>query len=464
MRTIFYICLCFLPLFLSCEMKKDLFGSGKEPDAKPSYENLGLLDLELDAKREPAAPDTKGDSNDDEALNPDDFSITVLDSIGQVVKRFDSYTDMRNAGDLLLPVGTYTVRAESGNNPNAGFNSPFYAGDTICVISAKEVAKVITSCYLQNKKVQFACSGDFLKKFNDDYSIVIDNGLGVIATSRQEGRVAYLKDTGTLRFTIYASTLANKACTYSYDLSKESQLQGHNNIYISLDALEEKPDSPDEPGGNEPDVPGDPGDPDSPENPEDPDKPTDPEVPEHPTKLPVIKVDISLIEKDYVIEIPSDFVESGKPGIPGGGDEDKPENPGGDGDKPGEGEDPSKEEPTITGTIDGKSFDVNTTQTITSSTKSVVINMHLPTGLEELTAKVKIGSDNLSLDLLNYKGHELESVLASMDLPLKGDKGDLEFDITPFLSMLETNNSFEVTVKDKNGESITKTIKLSKGK
>ena len=52
--------------------------------------------------------------------------------------------------------------------------------------------------------------------------------------------------------------------------------------------------------------------------------------------------------------------------------------------------------------------------------------------------------------------------LNSMGLPKKDDKGDLKFNISPFLSMLDTNNSFVVTVKDKNGKSNTATIKLTK--
>lgn len=122
---------------------------------------------------------------------------------------------------------------------NAGFDKPFYSGTNVCEITPQEVAKVITDCVLSNKKVTFHCSDDFLKKFNDDYSIVIDNKVGALTTQNGEKRTTYLKNTGILQFTIYA-TMKNggKTLVYNYDMSKNEDIQQYNNILIDLD-LEE---------------------------------------------------------------------------------------------------------------------------------------------------------------------------------------------------------------------------------
>lgn len=456
-----YIILFCLPFLFSCEMKKDLLGGGKDSeDEKPSYENIGLLNLKLKPEKEAAVPGTKVDDESLESeLNPEDFRVAILDSTGLTVAEYESYADMEDDGKLLLPAGKYMVKASYGNNLNAGFNSPYYTGDTSCVVSEKEVVNLVAECRLGNKKVQFVCTDDFLSQFTDDYSIVIDNGEGALKLEKEEKRIAYLKNTGVLRFTMYATTHNKTSYTFTHDLSKDDLVNSHNNVLIALGAVTTVPDGDDDNNNNKPDDSGEPEEPVDPEKPDVPDNPDDNEKPVFPVKSPVIKVDVSLVEKDYVIEIPSDFVESDKPDTPGG--DDNNQGGGGDDNQGGSDNKPSVA-PTITGTIDGKTFNVSQSQDV-SSAKSVIINMNLPTGLSELGATIIIGSDPaFTLDLLNYKGHALESVLSTMGLPKKGEKGSLKFNISPFLDMLQSSNSFKVTVKDNNGEHVTEIIKLTK--
>lgn len=434
-----------LTTFFSCEMKKDLLGQiDKDKTEEPSTKDQGLLDLELKPEREADIPESKGGNvsgSDVVVLDVNEFAVDILDGNGAVVKHYDSYADLKKEGGLLLPAGNYSIRATLGDDVNAGFDKPFYSGTNVCEITPQDVAKVITDCALSNKKVTFRCSDEFLTKFKDDYSIAIDNNAGALITQKGETRISYLKNTGVLQFTIYA-TLKNgsKNLIYNYDMSKNDQVQEHNNILIDLDLVEDNP-SPD-PGPGDPDEPSDPGDPELP-------------VDTITVKAPAIKVDISLIEKEFVIEVPSDFVDAGDSGDEGGGD-----NPGGD---PGE----TPTTPAITGSINGKSFDVNTAQTISSSTKSVIINLYLPTGLEGLDVFVKIGeSIKMPLNLLDKSAVDLINGILpegkKLVVPAKGEKGNLKFDISPFLSLLEAKSSFAVTVKDKNGESSNATITLEK--
>lgn len=461
MRTTLYVLLFFcLPLLFSCEMKKDLFGGGRGDGGDASLlENVGMLDLEVNPEKEADIPGTKGEGEGDR-LNPKEFAVTILDSLDQVVKQYESYAELEKEGELLLPAGQYAVRATWGTDKNAGFDSPYYVGDTTCVISAKEVAKVVAHCSLQNKKIQFKLADNFLQQFQADHTIVIDNGAGVLSVASGDDRIAYLKNTGTLRFTLYALTRDNRTHTYSIDLSGDTLIQAHNNVYIQLDADSFNPEIPDGSGGNEPDVPDDPEEPDTPDDPNTPDIP---DVPDHTLTAPTLKVDVSLIEKDYVIEVPSDFIDSEKPDTDGG--DDTPDDDGNNTPDDGGSDKPSAT-PTITGKIDGKTFDVNKAQTVSSSTKSVIINLYLPTGLSGLTVGVAIGDIALSLDLLDASSvADINAILPSgkkLVVPSKGEKGNLSFDISPFLGMLDTNNSFKVAIKDKNGKSATTTIKLNK--
>lgn len=465
-----YIILFCLPFLFSCEMKKDLLGGGKDSeDEKPSYENIGLLNLKLKPEKEAAVPGTKVDDESLESeLNPEDFRVAILDSTGLTVAEYESYADMEDDGKLLLPAGKYMVKASYGNNLNAGFNSPYYTGDTSCIVSEKEVVNLVAECRLGNKKVQFVCTDDFLSQFTDDYSIVIDNGEGALKLEKEEKRIAYLKNTGVLRFTMYATTHNKTSYTFTHDLSKDDLVNSHNNVLIALGAVTTVPDGDDDNNNNKPDDSGEPEEPVDPEKPDVPDNPDDNEKPVFPVKSPVIKVDVSLVEKDYVIEIPSDFVESDKPDTPGGDDNNQG---GGDDDNQG-GSDTSKKI-SITGTLNGKSFDLGTTQTISSSTKSIAINLYLPTGLAVLKVTVSMPNvldKDLPLDLLDESDANLKQIkelLAGMQktlvAPAKGSKGNQKFDITPFLDLLVGaggSSSFAVTMKDQNGETISKTVKL----
>lgn len=465
-----YIILFCLPFLFSCEMKKDLLGGGKDSeDEKPSYENIGLLNLKLKPEKEAAVPGTKVDDESTESeLNPEDFRVAILDSTGLTVAEYESYADMEDDGKLLLPAGKYSIKASYGNNPNAGFNSPYYTGDTSCVVSEKEVVNLVAECRLGNKKVQFVCTDDFLLQFTDDYSIVIDNGEGALKLEKEEKRIAYLKNTGVLRFTMYATTHDKTSHTFTHDLSKDELVNSHNNVLIALGTVPTVPDGDDNNNNNKPDDSEEPEEPEDPVEPDDPDNPDDNEKPVIPVKSPVIKVDVSLVEKDYVIEIPSDFVESDKPDTPGGDDNNQG---GGSGDDDQGGSDTQKKI-SITGTLNGKSFDLGTAQTINASTKSVAINLYLPTGLESLKVVVSmpILPSALTLDLLNESDanlKEIKDLLKGMGkelkAPAKGSKGNQKFDITPFLDLLVGaggSSSFAVTMKDQNGETISKTVKL----
>ena len=92
----------------------------------------------------------------------------------------------------------------------------------------------------------------------------------------------------------------------------------------------------------------------------------------------------------------------------------------------------------------------------------------MPTGLSQLDVDVSIGADiKLSLDLLNKSSvDEVNGILANLGkklvVPSKGDKGNLKFDISGFLGLMDTSNSFKISLGDKNGEKTNATIKLNK--
>ena len=444
-----YIYFALFVLFFSlpaCEMKKEILGQLDEEEmTEPSTEGMGVLDLELNPEREAAIPDTKGatvSSTDSLALDVEAFSIDILNASGTTVAHYDTYADLRDEGGLLLPAGDYTVRASLGDDVNAGFDQPYYAGSTVCTITEQEVAKVVANCTLSNKKITFRCSERFLEQFDNDYAIVVDNNVGALTTNRTEERTAYLKNTGVLQFTLYATLRdGGRPLTYHYDLSKSGEVQEHNNVLVDLDLIDTPDEEPDEP--SDPDEPADPG---------------DPELPEDSVTMqaPIIKVDVSLIEKEFIIEIPSDFVDAGD-----GGD-DTPSTPDdGDDDKPSA--------PSITGDAG-----LNLDQPIEISgagNRTVRVLISTPGKLASL--KVKITSSVLEALLpavglsseFDVCDESLKETLAQLGLSATVGATSTVFDISEFMPMIAMLQGgdylFTVTATDQAGQraSVTLTIR-----
>lgn len=454
MRYSYFVLLLLLFFtFLSCEMKKELFGITEVPNAE-DITNLGLLDLELKPQKEADIPESKGGNisgSNVAVLDVNEFAIEILDENSSLIKHYDSYADLKNEGGLLLPVGNYFIQATLGDDVNAGFDKPFYSGTEVCKITAQEVAKVITDCVLSNKKVTFHCSENFLKKFDEDYSIVIDNNVGALITKKDESRIAYLKNTGVLQFSIYATLKdGNRSFIYNYDLSKNEQVQDYNNILVDLDLVENTPVEPEEP-----------------EDPEEPIDPEDPEDPEKPgiMKAPVIKVDVSLIEKEYVIEIPSDFVDAGDSGEEGG------DNTSGE----------TVAKPTISGDgfLISKPFSIKLDEADNAKVAILIktpgklaslgVSMSSSNGkLEEALAAIKLDASFDLCNLTDLQKEKLGDPLIGIS-PVKTGLSSTTFDISNFMGMISSTMGvgeyyFSVIVKDQAGQqsSAKLTIQMKK--
>lgn len=438
MKYKYLLLLLFSLLFFSCEMKKEILGqTDKGQTDDTTVENQGLLDLELKPEKEADIPVSKGGSTTGSQtviLDVNEFAIDIIDVNGNTVKHYDSYADLKNEGGLLLPAGHYSIRATLGEDVNAGFDKPFYSGTNVCEITPQEVAKVITDCVLSNKKVTFRCSDDFLKKFNDDYSIVIDNKVGALTTQNGEKRTTYLKNTGILQFTVYA-TMKNggKTLVYNYGMSKNEDIQQYNNILIDLD-LEEGDSSPDEPDDNEPV------------------EPDDPIVPDDSVsvKNPVIKVDISLIEKEYVIEIPSDFIDAGGEGD--GGDD----NEGGD----------TVAKPTIVGDA---GLDISQPIEISGAgNKTVRVKINTPGKLASLVVKITSSTLEALLPAVGLTSEfdicdeGLKETLSKLGLSATKGATSTTFDISSFMPMIAGLGGgdylFTITATDQLGQKASKTL------
>lgn len=431
---IYLLSLILLPFVFSCEMKKDLLGGIERPTDPQLPKDAGMLDLELNPEKEVVIPSSKGDEIDgsDELLNAADFSVSIYDEEGDLVESYDSYAQLKETGGLLLSPGTYIIKAEKGNDLDAGFDKPYYKGMDTCIIQPQVVEKVITSCKLKNKKVTFRYSDDFQKQFEEDYFVVVDNGSGVLTLDKDEMRSAFLKNTGILRFTVYVTSKAGKQLIYYYDVSKNEQVNQHNNVVIDLGLIN------DDDGNNNPGDEGDDGDDDEPEDPGD----TPPDIP---TGRPTISVDVSLVEKDFIIEVPSDILNSGGGNNPGGGDEQ-----------------PSGSAPTIVG--DGFNIANAIEIPLSNPEKNIKVNISTPGKLASLQVDISesmwkaldIAEIDHSFDMCNLST-DLEAKLTELKLAIPAKEAlNSIFNITEFVPLIgflgAGEYSFSIKVVDEAGK------------
>lgn len=415
--------------FSSCELKDDLFG--KKHPAANLPDNMGMLDLKLDPQKEVTGVGNATRATD-ESLDVNDFAIQILDEKGNLVESYDSYADIE---EVYLNTGTYHIVAKKGVLKDAGYDMPYYEGNDTCVINSKEVAQVVTPCVLSNKKITVAYTDEFLERFKNDYEVVMTNGNGVLTLKSNEERKPFFKTTDQLDFVLHATTTAGLDMQYYCDLYNDKKVKEYNNIVVWLDVAPDTIPTPDPTPDPDPN----------------PDPTPDPDpTPSDSLKRPIIKVDIQLVEKNYTIEIPSNFI----PGE-GGGGTDTPDNPGGSTSKP---------------IIKGDGFDMDSPITITSATAGstkVVVNMTLPTGVESM--KVTISSDNSSFmgavadignpfDMLN-----LNSMQSNLLESVKKGQKSVRFDVSSFMSLLTGfpgTHKFKIDLKDQNGQSNSKTLTI----
>lgn len=426
----------------SCEMEKELRGKTETPGSSQTKEVQGGLQLTLNPLREASVTLKSGTTGETEELSPDHFNISIYNAAGTLVHYFKSYREMLDESSvLMLAEGTYTVKATLGELHEAAFDAPYYEGTGTITVNAREIATVTMDCVLANKKISIEVSENFLKNFWPNYTIILTNGRGILTQKHQDSRTAYFKDNGQLDFIIHVTTAAGKSLTYSVNLYNNELLNEYNNVLVNLDILESL-----EP--QEPTLP----------NPDDPDPNPEPENPEpepgtEGTAAPTIKVDVSLVEREYVIEIPSDFIDPEE----GGGD-----NPGGSETNP----------PTITG--NGLSAPITLTVAEARGGATVKLNIDSPNGLKNLYIQISSSSDGFiealtemtlekQFDMMNLTAMQ-EEMLTAVNLSKPQGAYSNVFDISDFVPMIAVfgsgDYSFRLTVVDQEGQSVTKTLTI----
>lgn len=150
----------------SCEMKDEILGKD------PMSGDTGILSLYVETGKT-----TKGTTD-----QVDQFPVTITGTDVEYTKKFDSYAELKQAGDVTLPVGTYTIEACSPGEFKSEMSEPFYGGKLENVKIVKgQTAETSVVCTMQNVKISISLTEEFLATYQD-WTINVTDKNGHIKT------------------------------------------------------------------------------------------------------------------------------------------------------------------------------------------------------------------------------------------------------------------------------------------
>lgn len=431
----------------SCEMKNEILGKD------PMTGDTGTLNLYVETGKT-----TKGTTD-----QVDQFPVTITGTDVEYTKKFDSYAELKQAGDVTLPVGTYTIEACSPGEFKSEMSEPFYGGKLENVKIVKgQTAETSVVCTMQNVKISISFTEEFLATYQDWTITVTDkkqDGHIKTYTKAADGETpapVYWKMDESVE-TIYingtAKTIGNEDVTIS-GTAKKSSLpeyeEGDDTSFVGGDELKIE-FNPVKVEGSTPGI-----------------------------LEEGIQITITMFnsEENENVEIPVDpGTEGGDTEEPGTGED------GGDEGEDGEGD--TNTNPTIQ-----LPADITYSISAGDAPESADAIIKAPAGLESVIVKIDGGNaefraiiNDLDLGGSNFtSGVDLvgnstfEGIIADLgamgidpiSVPAKGDT-EYIFPIASFFKMLNIykatdpgdSHDFIITVQDKNGESVEDVLKVT---
>ena len=142
--------------FSACQNEDDLTES-----------NVGYLTLEV-------GTDNTTITKAEEAYDPEQIAVQIIDATGKVVKETEDYTTWTEA--IALTPGKYKISASSNgfDGKSAAFDKPYYAGlDSVTIVKGEDAKKTVT-CKLANVLVTVEFDEAFKAAFKTAEIDVID--------------------------------------------------------------------------------------------------------------------------------------------------------------------------------------------------------------------------------------------------------------------------------------------------
>lgn len=143
----------------SCEMKDEILGKD------PMTGDTGTLSLSVETGKV-----TRGTTD-----QVDQFPVVITGKDVEYTKKFDSYAELKQAGEVKLPVGTYTIEACSPGEFKSEMTEPFYGGEQEVKIQKDVTSETSVVCTMQNVKISINLTEEFLATY-DDWEFTVTDG------------------------------------------------------------------------------------------------------------------------------------------------------------------------------------------------------------------------------------------------------------------------------------------------
>ena len=156
----------------SCEMKDEILGKD------PMTGDTGTLSLSVETGKV-----TRGTTD-----QVDQFPVVITGKDVEYTQKFDSYAELKQAGEVKLPVGTYTIEACSPGEFKSEMSEPFYGGEQEVKIQKDVTSETSVVCTMQNVKISIELTEEFLATYQDWTINVTDkNGHAKTYTKTADG-------------------------------------------------------------------------------------------------------------------------------------------------------------------------------------------------------------------------------------------------------------------------------------
>lgn len=415
----------------SCEMKDEILGKD------PMTGDTGTLSLSVETGKV-----TRGTTD-----QVDQFPVVITGKDVEYTKKFDSYAELKQAGEVKLPVGTYTIEACSPGEFKSEMTEPFYGGEQEVKIQKDVTSETSVVCTMQNVKISIKLTDEFLATYQDWTITVTDkkqNGHAKTYTKAKDGEtpapVYWKMDEGveTIYINGTAKTNGGEDVTIS-GTAKKSNLpefeEGDDTSFVGGDEL--KIDfTPVKVEGSTPGI-----------------------------LEEGIQITITLFnsEKNENVEIPVN------PGTDGGDTEEPGTGEDGGDEGEGDGGEETAAEPTI-------SFPQSTYTLPADATKNADATITAEAGLKSVKVKIIGGNDTFATAVAGMFGGtepfeligntQLSGIFSSMQIPLPNTNDTkYVFPVGNFFSLLADDSFgptttvdghiFEITVTDQNDKTVS---------
>lgn len=208
--------------------------SGSSTSSEVGYVNLGLTVSE-NYNSISRATATQSQSSAD--VNT--FIVSIIDGDSSAVYS-DTYSNMTAAGEIELPVGTYTLQANSNLDLASWMSEPYYLGTASLTITKGQTTSVSTICYMENMKIQLVLDDTFIANMAS-WNITITDGSNVLdysntdddATSPAADYILVPDGASTITITVKGTTTSGITVAESQSIAKDDA----GTAWTSNDAL-----------------------------------------------------------------------------------------------------------------------------------------------------------------------------------------------------------------------------------